>query len=357
MNPEPTFVIAEAGVNHNGSVGLAKALIDSAVAAGADAVKFQSFVTENMVTNDAERAQYQIANTGNSESQYQMLKRLELSHPQQRELFDYCTSKRIQFLSTPFDDESLKFLVQDLGLETIKVGSGELTNAPFLHQVASTAKHLILSTGMSTESEIRSALGVVAHAFTSKQPPSIEQFERSFDSGAGKRAITSRVTLLHCTTEYPAAPEEINLRAMQTMGERFECRIGFSDHSAGIHLAVAAVALGAKVIEKHLTTSRDLPGPDHRASLEPVEFKRLVADIRELEKALGDSIKKPTSSETKNISVARRSLVAARAIKAGEPFTVENIAVKRPGSGRSPFEYWSILGTRSPRDISKNEII
>jgi len=357
MNPEPTFVIAEAGVNHNGSVGLAKALIDSAVAAGADAVKFQSFVTENMVTNDAERAQYQIANTGNSESQYQMLKRLELSHPQQRELFDYCTSKRIQFLSTPFDDESLKFLVQDLGLETIKVGSGELTNAPFLHQVASTAKHLILSTGMSTESEIRSALGVVAHAFTSKQPPSIEQFERSFDSEAGKRAITSRVTLLHCTTEYPAAPEEINLRAMQTMGERFECRIGFSDHSAGIHLAVAAVALGAKVIEKHLTTSRDLPGPDHRASLEPVEFKRLVADIRELEKALGDSIKKPTSSETKNISVARRSLVAARAIKAGEPFTVENIAVKRPGSGRSPFEYWSILGTRSPRDISKNEII
>jgi len=357
MNPEPTFVIAEAGVNHNGSVGLAKALIDSAVAAGADAVKFQSFVTENLVTNDAERAQYQIANTGNSESQYQMLKRLELSHPQQRELFDYCTSKRIQFLSTPFDDESLKFLVQDLGLETIKVGSGELTNAPFLHQVASTAKHLILSTGMSTESEIRSALGVVAHAFTSKQPPSIEQFERSFDSGAGKRAITSRVTLLHCTTEYPAAPEEINLRAMQTMGERFECRIGFSDHSAGIHLAVAAVALGAKVIEKHLTTSRDLPGPDHRASLEPVEFKRLVADIRELEKALGDSIKKPTSSETKNISVARRSLVAARAIKAGEPFTVENIAVKRPGSGRSPFEYWSILGTRSPRDISKNEII
>jgi len=350
-------VIAEAGVNHNGSVGLAKALIDSAVAAGADAVKFQSFVTENLVTNDAERAQYQIANTGNSESQYQMLKRLELSHPQQRELFDYCTSKRIQFLSTPFDDESLKFLVQDLGLETIKVGSGELTNAPFLHQVASTAKHLILSTGMSTESEIRSALGVVAHAFTSKQPPSIEQFERSFDSGAGKRAITSRVTLLHCTTEYPAAPEEINLRAMQTMGERFECRIGFSDHSAGIHLAVAAVALGAKVIEKHLTTSRDLPGPDHRASLEPVEFKRLVADIRELEKALGDSIKKPTSSETKNISVARRSLVAARAIKAGEPFTVENIAVKRPGSGRSPFEYWSILGTRSPRDISKNEII
>jgi len=357
MNPEPTFVIAEAGVNHNGSVGLAKALIDSAVAAGADAVKFQSFVTENLVTNDAERAQYQIANTGNSESQYQMLKRLELSHPQQRELFDYCTSKRIQFLSTPFDDESLKFLVQDLGLETIKVGSGELTNAPFLHQVASTAKHLILSTGMSTENEIRSALGVVAHAFTSKQPPSIEQFERSFDSEAGKRAITSRVTLLHCTTEYPAAPEEINLRAMQTMGERFECRIGFSDHSAGIHLAVAAVALGAKVIEKHLTTSRDLPGPDHRASLEPVEFKRLVADIRELEKALGDSIKKPTSSETKNISVARRSLVAARAIKAGEPFTVENIAVKRPGSGRSPFEYWSILGTRSPRDISKNEII
>jgi len=357
MNPEPTFVIAEAGVNHNGSVGLAKALIDSAVAAGADAVKFQSFVTENLVTNDAERAQYQIANTGNSESQYQMLKRLELSHPQQRELFDYCTSKRIQFLSTPFDDESLKFLVQDLGLETIKVGSGELTNAPFLHQVASTAKHLILSTGMSTESEIRSALGVVAHAFTSKQPPSIEQFERSFDSEAGKRAITSRVTLLHCTTEYPAAPEEINLRAMQTMGERFECRIGFSDHSAGIHLAVAAVALGAKVIEKHLTTSRDLPGPDHRASLEPVEFKRLVADIRELEKALGDSIKKPTASETKNLSVARRSLVAARAIKAGEPFTVENIAVKRPGSGRSPFEYWSILGTRSPRDISKNEII
>jgi len=357
MSYQPTFVIAEAGVNHNGSMSLAKELIDSAVAAGADAVKFQSFHAESLVTTDAEMAEYQIANTGKSESQYEMLKRLELSTAQQRELFEYCVGKKIQFLSTPFDYASLKFLVQDLGLATIKIGSGELTNAPFLHQVASLAKHLILSTGMSTESEVRSALGVVAHAFVSKQPPSGEQFKKSFDSEAGKRAISSRVTLLHCTTEYPAAPEEINLRAMRTLAERFDCRVGFSDHSAGTHLAVAAVALGATVIEKHLTTSRELPGPDHMASLEPLEFKRLVADIRELEQALGDSVKKPTTSETKNIGVARRSLVAARAIKAGELFTVENLTVKRPGNGKSPFEYWSLLGTKSPRDISKNETI
>ncbi len=351
------FIIAEAGVNHNGSIDLARKLVDAAVDAGADAVKFQSFIAASIVTATASKAEYQIANTGSSESQLEMLKKLELSHPQQRELFTYCKNQGIQFLSTPFDFESLKFLTADLGLETIKIGSGELTNAPFLYEVARSTKKIILSTGMSTISEVRDALGVFAFAFTSSEPPTRESCIEALASSAGNGAVTSRVTLLHCTTDYPTEPSDVNLRAIQTLREEFDCKIGFSDHSSGTHLAVAAVAMGAQVIEKHLTTSRELAGPDHRASLEPGEFKKLVAQIRELELAFGSAEKNPTATETKNKKIARRSLVASQAIKAGEAFTASNVAIKRPGTGRSPFEYWALLGTKATRDIAEHELI
>ena len=357
MQPHKTFLIAEAGVNHNGSIELAKKLIDAAVMAGADAVKFQSFVASSIVTAGASKAEYQITNTGSKESQLEMLKKLELSHSQQRELHQYCQRSGIQFLSTPFDTASLNFLTADLGLETIKVGSGELTNAPFLFEVARLAKNIILSTGMSTIDEVADALGVIAFVMTDSKNPSVSSFKSALASSEGRKAVTSKVTLLHCTTDYPTVPSDVNLQAMSTLREKFDCQVGFSDHSVGIHLAVAAVAMGATVIEKHLTIDRDLPGPDHKASLEPSEFKNLVDQVRDLENAFGDGIKRPTEVELKNKKIARRSLVALKAIKTGDVFTSENVSIKRPGTGRSPFEYWSLLGTKATSDIAENEVI
>ena len=357
MQHHKTFLIAEAGVNHNGSIELAKKLIDAAVMAGADAVKFQSFVASSIVTAGASKAEYQITNTGSKESQLEMLKKLELSHSQQRELHQYCQRSGIQFLSTPFDTASLNFLTADLGLETIKVGSGELTNAPFLFEVARLAKNIILSTGMSTIDEVADALGVIAFVMTDSKNPSVSSFKSALASSEGRKAVTSKVTLLHCTTDYPTVPSDVNLRAMLTLREKFDCQVGFSDHSVGIHLAVAAVAMGATVIEKHLTIDRDLPGPDHKASLEPNEFKNLVDQVRDLENAFGDGIKRPTEVELKNKKIARRSLVALKAIKTGDVFTSENVSIKRPGTGRSPFEYWSLLGTKATSDIAENDVI
>jgi N-acetylneuraminate synthase len=357
MQPHKTFLIAEAGVNHNGSIELAKKLIDAAVMAGADAVKFQSFVASSIVTAGASKAEYQITNTGSKESQLEMLKKLELSHSQQRELHQYCQRSGIQFLSTPFDTASLNFLTSDLGLETIKVGSGELTNAPFLFEVARLAKNIILSTGMSTIDEVADALGVIAFVMADSKNPSVSSFKSALASSEGRKAVTSKVTLLHCTTDYPTVPSDVNLQAMLTLREKFDCQVGFSDHSVGIHLAVAAVAMGATVIEKHLTIDRDLPGPDHKASLEPSEFKNLVDQVRDLENAFGDGIKRPTEVELKNKKIARRSLVALKAIKTGDVFTSENVSIKRPGTGRSPFEYWSLLGTKATSDIAENEVI
>ena len=357
MQHHKTFLIAEAGVNHNGSIELAKKLIDAAVMAGADAVKFQSFVASSIVTAGASKAEYQITNTGSKESQLEMLKKLELSHSQQRELHQYCQRSGIQFLSTPFDTASLNFLTADLGLETIKVGSGELTNAPFLFEVARLAKNIILSTGMSTIDEVADALGVIAFVMTDSKNPSVSSFKSALASSEGRKAVTSKVTLLHCTTDYPTVPSDVNLQAMLTLREKFDCQVGFSDHSVGIHLAVAAVAMGATVIEKHLTIDRDLPGPDHKASLEPNEFKNLVDQVRDLENAFGDGIKRPTEVELKNKKIARRSLVALKAIKTGDVFTSENVSIKRPGTGRSPFEYWSLLGTKATSDIAENEDI
>jgi len=357
MQHHKTFLIAEAGVNHNGSIELAKKLIDAAVMAGADAVKFQSFVASSIVTAGASKAEYQITNTGSKESQLEMLKKLELSHSQQRELHQYCQRSGIQFLSTPFDTASLNFLTADLGLETIKVGSGELTNAPFLFEVARLAKNIILSTGMSNLDEVADALGVIAFVMTDSKNPSVSSFKSALASSEGRKAVTSKVTLLHCTTDYPTVPSDVNLQAMLTLREKFDCQVGFSDHSVGIHLAVAAVAMGATVIEKHLTIDRDLPGPDHKASLEPSEFKNLVDQVRDLENAFGDGIKRPTEVELKNKKIARRSLVALKAIKTGDVFTSENVSIKRPGTGRSPFEYWSLLGTKATSDIAENEVI
>jgi len=357
MQHHKTFLIAEAGVNHNGSIELAKKLIDAAVMAGADAVKFQSFVASSIVTAGASKAEYQITNTGSQESQLEMLKKLELSHSQQRELHQYCQRSGIQFLSTPFDSASLNFLTADLGLETIKVGSGELTNAPFLFEVARLAKNIILSTGMSTIDEVADALGVIAFVMTDSKNPSVSSFKSALASSEGRKAVTSKVTLLHCTTDYPTVPSDVNLQAMLTLREKFDCQVGFSDHSVGIHLAVAAVAMGATVIEKHLTIDRDLPGPDHKASLEPNEFKNLVEQVRDLENAFGDGTKRPTEVELKNRKIARRSLVALKAIKTGDVFTSENVSIKRPGTGRSPFEYWSLLGTKATSDIAENEVI
>ena len=353
------FIIAEAGVNHNGSIELARELVDAAISAGADAVKFQSFIASAIVTANASKAEYQIANTGSSESQLKMLQSLELSQQQQREVYEYCQSRGIQFLSTPFDSASLKFLTKNLGLKTIKIGSGELTNAPFLLEVAQSADKIILSTGMSTIDEVSEALGVIAFGMTTQKDiaPTRTSMTAAFESPQGKKAISERVTLLHCTTDYPTKPVDVNLNAMLTLGDKFNCQIGFSDHSVGVHLAVAAVAMGATIIEKHLTTSRALPGPDHQASLEPSEFKMLVSQIRELEVALGSGEKVPTEVEVQNKKIARRSIVAARQIKIGEVFTKDNIMIKRPGTGRSPIEYWSLLNTKATRDIAENEII
>jgi N-acetylneuraminate synthase len=251
----------------------------------------------------------------------------------------------------------LNFLTADLGLETIKVGSGELTNAPFLFEVARLAKNIILSSGMSTLDEVADALGVIAFVMTESKNPSMSSFKSALASPEGRKAVTSKVTLLHCTTDYPTVPSDVNLRAMLTLREKFDCQVGFSDHSVGIHLAVAAVAMGATVIEKHLTIDRDLPGPDHKASLEPNEFKNLVEQVRDLENAFGYGIKRPTKVELKNKKIARRSLVALKAIKTGDVFTSENVTVKRPGTGRSPFEYWSLLGTKATSDIAENDLI
>ena len=354
-----TLIIAEAGVNHNGSMEIARNLIDAAADSGADAVKFQSFVASSLVTSTAKKAGYQIAQTGSNENQLEMLSRLELSYTQQRELFEYCKTREIEFLSTPFDGASLNFLVNDLGLSTIKVGSGELTNAPFLLEVAQRANKIILSTGMSTLDEVRAALGVIAFGLTAQSDarPSITAFKNSLASESGNAAIRERVTILHCTTDYPTLPSDMNLLAMITLRNEFSCSIGLSDHSIGTFIAVSAVAMGAKVIEKHLTISRNLSGPDHRGSLEPDEFKTLVSNIRDIEQALGKTEKLPTVTEIENQKVARRSIVARTAINRGDIFSTDNIEIKRPGTGRSPFEYWELLGTKCTRDIAEDELI
>ncbi len=328
------IIIAEAGVNHNGDIEMAKRLIDVAAEAGADYVKFQTFSAERLVTRDAAKADYQKRNDGEADSQFEMLKRLELSEAMHHELIAHCASRNIAFFSTGFDIESLDFL-NTLGLPLFKIPSGEITNLPYLRHIGSLGKPIIMSTGMATLDEIGAALGLLEQA------------------GAPRDAIT----VLHCTTDYPAAMSDVNLRAMLAIKEKFGVKVGYSDHTQGIEVAIGATALGAQLIEKHFTLDRTLPGPDHKASLEPSELKAMVAAIRNIEIALGDGNKQPTANELRNVAIARKSLVAARPIKEGEIFTADNLGVKRPGSGISPMRLDELIGKQASRDYRIDEVI
>lgn len=356
LTKKSTYIIAEAGVNHNGSLEMARQLIDAAADAGADAVKFQTFKAKNLVSKSAPKAEYQISTTGSDESQFDMIEKLELDEAEHRQLIEHCLSRGIQFLSTPFDSESVDLLSQTLDLPCLKIPSGEITNGPLLLKVAQSGKPVILSTGMSTLDEVAQALGVLAFGFVGgDRKPSREAFQEAFLSAKGQTALCSKVRLLHCTTEYPTPFGDVNIRAMDTLSETFSLPIGFSDHTLGIAIAIAAVARGAVIIEKHFTLDRNLPGPDHRASLEPSELKEMIRSIREVEVALGDGVKQPAASELKNLKVARQSLVAKTEIKAGEIFTSDNLGSKRPGDGISPMDYWAFLGRRATNSYHQDE--
>jgi len=328
-----TFIIAEAGVNHNGSIKLAKKLVQVAKEAGADAVKFQTFITENSISKNAKKAEYQIQNTGIEETQFEMVKKLELSFAEFKELFDYCNTNDILFLSTPFDFESIDFLNNEIGMEIFKVPSGEITNVPYLIKVAQTNKKVILSTGMSTIEEIQLAVDLLVQ------------------NGC------SEYSILHCTTEYPAPIEDVNLNCMSTLKNAFHCSIGYSDHTEGIVVPIAAAALGAEIIEKHFTLDKTMEGPDHKASLNPSELKEMIDAIRKTEMALGSYEKKPSPSELGNVLVARKSIVAKTSIKRGDVFNTENITTKRPGDGISAARWFEVLGQKATRDYEAEDQI
>jgi len=323
------YIIAEAGVNHNGSIEIAEKLIDAAAQAGADAVKFQTFIATAGISRFAEKAQYQKENTTTSESQLEMIKKLELPFDQHRHLMEYCRKRNIQFLSTGFDFESIN-LLKSLNIPCMKVPSGEITNLPLLRQVNEYMHPVIMSTGMATLNEIKEALAVLKDC---------------------------KVSLLHCTTEYPCPYEGVNLKAMQTMRDAFHLPVGYSDHTQGIEVPIAAVAMGATIIEKHFTLDRNMEGPDHKASLEPDELKAMVTAIRHIEAALGTGEKEPAECEKKNMAIARKSIVAKRAIKKGELLTDENLTVKRPGDGISPMKWDEVVGTVADRDYQEDEQI
>ncbi len=356
---KPIFIIAEAGVNHNGDEDLAYKLVEIAHAAGADAVKFQTFKAKCSITVDAKQCDYQITNTKKIESQLDMVSRLELSYAAHHKLVAYCNELGIEFLSTAFDSESLAFLVNDLKLKTLKIASGEITNAPLVLEHARTGCNLIISTGMATLADIEAVLGVVAFGYTMPHvtKPSMDAFQAAYYSEAGKQSLKQKVTLLHCTTEYPAPLEDINLLAMDTMANAFHLPVGYSDHSEGILVPVAAAARGAVIIEKHFTLDKNMAGPDHKASLNPDELSKMCAAIRATEHALGDGIKGPRPSELKNKAIARKSLVAAIAIQVGEPFTAENLEIKRPGHGTSPYQYWELQAKLATRNYKRDEVI
>lgn len=326
------YIIAEAGVNHNGSIEIAKKLVDSAKDAGADCIKFQTFVAKNIASKNASKAEYQKQQTDSNESQLEMLKKLELSFNEFIELNNYCKSKEIEFLSTGFDFDSIDFL-NSLGMKTWKIPSGDITNLPYLIKIAKLNKSVILSTGMSTMEDIGSALHVLK------------------ENGAGE------ITVLHCTTEYPTPFEDVNLTAMKTIRREFGIPIGYSDHTRGIEIPIAAVAMGATVIEKHFTLDRCMEGPDHKASLEPNELKAMVSAIRNVEKARGTGDKKPVLSERKNMMIARKSIIANQTIKKGEILTEENLTVKRPGNGISPMKWFEVIGKPAIRDFEEDELI
>ncbi|WP_448030797.1 N-acetylneuraminate synthase [Bradyrhizobium liaoningense] len=354
-----TLIIAEAGVNHNGDRARALALVEAAARAGADVVKFQSFRADKLATAEAAKASYQQATTGNAQSQLDMLRALELSADDEEQIAAACAASAITYMSTPFDADSATHLVRRVGVSTLKVGSGDLTNGPLLLHLARFRLPIILSTGMGTLAEVEQALGVIAFGYFggAMAKPAPADFANLLLDRAIWTELRAKVTLLHCTTEYPADPQSINLRAMATLRDAFGLPVGFSDHSRGIHIAAAAVALGATVIEKHLTLDRNLPGPDHRASIEPDEMAAMIASIRDVEVALGDGRKVPAPEEIPNRAVARRSLVALCPVSAGERFTESNLGVKRPGNGIPPIEYWNYLGKTAGRDYAANEAL
>jgi N-acetylneuraminate synthase len=356
-----TLIIAEAGVNHNGQLDIAYQLVDAAVDAKVDIIKFQTFKAEKLVTQQAKQACYQSINSKKVESQYSMLKKLELSFEQHLLVRDYCQHKGIEYLSTAFDDESLQFLVSEIDLQVLKIPSGELTNTPLLLEHAYAGKRLIISTGMATLADIEQALGVVAFGFLNaakrKNKPSLSAFINAYHSIEGKKLLAQHVSLLHCTTEYPAPIEEINLKAMELMKERFGLPVGYSDHTEGILIPIIAVANGAVIIEKHFTLNRNMPGPDHKASIEPEELKQMVKNIRQVELALGNKEKTPSLSEHKNISVARKSIVALKPIVKGECYTADNLTVLRPGNGISPVNYFDMLGSKANKNYQNGDLI
>lgn len=328
------LIVAETGVNYNGSIEIAKKLIDAAKYCGADAVKFQTFNAENLVSKNAEKANYQKSTTDHSESQYEMIKRLELSFEDHRELLNYCKEKEIQFLSSPFDLGSIDFL-NELGLNTFKIPSGEIINLPYLRKIGRLNKRVILSTGMADLGEIEDALDILIASGTKKE----------------------NISVLHCNTEYPTPCEDVNLKAMLTIKNAFDVKVGYSDHTNGIEISIAAVALGAEIIEKHFTLDKNMDGPDHKASLEPHELEMMVDAIRNIEKAFGDGIKRPSPSESKNKILVRKSLVANTYIRIGEIFTEENVGFKRPGNGISPMRWDEVKGTVASKNYNKDELI
>jgi N-acetylneuraminate synthase len=353
------YFIAEAGVNHNGSLERARELISAAVAAGANAVKFQTFRANEVVSRQAPKAAYQMETTDVNQSQLDMIRALELSELDHEILMADAKQQGIEFLSTPFDLASIRLLTGRFGLQTIKIPSGEITNPPYLLTISRLASQVILSTGMSTLGEVEYALGVLAFGLISDPlaVPGRESFIRAFCSEAGQTALQQRVTLLHCTTEYPAPYAEVNLLAMDTLREAFKLPVGYSDHTLGIHISLAAVARGAQVIEKHFTLDRHLPGPDHKASLEPGELKELVSQIREIESALGNGMKRTTSSEWKNRDMARKSLIAKETIEAGHLLTEANVTCKRPGTGIPANCYYEVLGKIAPQKFNPDDFI
>ncbi len=331
-NMEKVYIIAEAGVNHNGDFALAKKMIVEAKKAGVDAVKFQTFQSENLVSKYAKKAEYQLKTTGKSETQLDMLKKLELSYEQFKQLQEYSRQIDIDFISTPFDEDSIDFL-QSLHMPFWKIPSGEITNLPYLMKIEKTKQPIILSTGMCTLDDIQAALNIFS------------TYEND------------QITLLHCNTEYPTPYQDVNLFAMKTLRDKLHVKVGYSDHTQGIEVAIAAVALGATVIEKHFTLDKSMNGPDHKASLEPEELKNMVDAIRNVEKSLGDTVKIPTESERKNIAIARKSIVAKKPIKKGELFTDENLTTKRPGNGISPMEWYTVVGKIAKTDFDTDELI
>ncbi|MEI7967451.1 MAG: N-acetylneuraminate synthase [Betaproteobacteria bacterium] len=352
-----TLFIAEAGVNHNGSLDLALRLVDAAADAGADVVKFQTFKAQQLVTAQARKADYQATNTGQGGGQMEMLRQLELTPTDHHALLARCRERGIRFMSTAFDRESLAF-VGTLDMPAVKISSGDITHAPMLLEAARLDLPLIVSTGMSTLADIETALGVIAFALTrSGAPANRADFETARSSGEGQTALLERVTLMHCVTEYPAPPASVNLRAMDTMAQAFGLPVGYSDHTVGTAVSLAAVARGATAIEKHFTLDRALPGPDHAASLEPRELSALVADIRVIEAALGSARKGPAAAEIGNRGVARRSIVAARPIAQGEVLTMDALTFKRPATGIPPTEVWGLVGRPATRAYNPDDLI